>query len=652
MAKKTTAWTAFWMMPVLFAAAAQDPTPPTKADFKDQEQGKDTNVIITASRLDEPTKDAASSNTVIPASDLKRAQQRMVTSALKEVPALDLANTGGLGRTTTVFMRGANSGSTLVLIDGVEANNPISTDRGFDFADLTTDNIERIEVIRGPQSVLYGSDAMGGVINIITRRGKGDLHANLMLEAGSFGTYRGALGASGGNDLVNVAFSASRTQTAGISSAAKDLGNHELDGYRNETLSAKVGFTPASWFDVDVVARGTNAHAEIDNFGGIGGDDPNHVMDTTQWLFLIAPRVRLFNDLWEQTLSFSLTNLVQHDDNPPDAETFGQFSFGDFRSQLVTVDWQNTFFLIAGHSLIVGATFRQESGESTNLFQNFAPPPDVIVDVLPNQTAWIRSAYVQYRAQFWERLTASAGARVDDHKEFGTHGTYRGTLAYLVKESDTKLRGTVGTGFKAPSLFQLFSSFGDPNLEPEESLGWDAGIDQGFLNGKVTASVTYFKNNFTNLIDFDSATSRYNNIGRARTSGVEAAVRLALLKELEIRFSYTFTDTENKDTGDQLLRRAPHKGGVRVLVTPIEALKLNASVLYIGKRKDLDFSTFPAATVTLDDYILVELAASYKIHEHVEVFIRGENLANQKYEEVVGFGVPGPAVYAGGNIDF
>ena len=652
MSKRTLAWTAFWMLPLLVTAVAQDPKPPTKSELKDQEQVKDEDVIITASRLDEPRKDAASSNTVIPGSDLKKAQQRMVVSALKEVPALDLANTGGLGRTTTVFMRGATSGSTLVLIDGVEANNPISTDRGFDFADLTTDNIERIEVIRGPQSVLYGSDAMGGVINIITRRGKGDLHANFMLEAGSFGTYRGAVSASGGNDLVNVAFSASRTQTAGISSAAKDLGNHELDGYRNETVSAKVGITPASWFDVDIVARGMNAHAEIDNFGGAGGDDPNHVMDTTQWLFLVAPRLRLFDNLWEQTLSFSLTNLVSHDDNPPDAETFGAFSFGDFRSQLVTLDWQNTFFLHSVLSLIAGATFRQESGESTNLFQNFTPPPDVIVDVLPNQTAWIRSAYGQIRAHAWDRLTVSAGARVDDHKEFGTHGTYRGTLAYLVKESDTKLRGTVGNGFKAPSLFQLFSSFGDPDLQPEESLGWDAGVDQGFLNGTFTASVTYFKNNFTNLIDFDTATSRYNNIGRARTSGVEAAIRIALLKELEIRLSYTFTDTENKDTGDQLLRRAPHKGGIRVLYSPIEALRLNASVVYIGKRKDLDFSTFPATTATLDDYILVDFAATWRVHEHVEVFIRGENLANQKYEEAVGFGVPGPAVYAGVNLDF
>lgn len=641
-----------WIFSIVFQVVAQDPTPVQDKLDKEKDQAKSQDVVITASRLGEPSKDVASSNTVIPGSDIKQAQQRMVSSALKEVPALDLVNNGGLGRLTTVFMRGANSGGTLVMIDGVEANNPISTDRGFDFADLTTDNIERIEVIRGPQSVLYGSDAMGGVINIITRRGKGDVHANLMLEAGSFGTYRGSVGAGGGSDLANVAFSASRTQTSGISSAAKDLGNHEKDGYRNETLSGKVGLTPASWFDLDLVVRGSSGHAEIDNFGGVGGDDPNHVMDTTQWLFLVAPRLRLFDNFWEQMLAFSLTNLTSHDDNPPDAETFGSFSFGDFRSQLVTLDWQNTLLLSPAHTLVAGLTFRQESGEAVNLFQNFAPPPDVIVDVLSNQTAWIRSAYAQYRLHLWERLTASAGARVDEHKEFGTHGTYRGTLAYLIPELDTKLRGTVGTGFKAPSLYQLFSSFGDPDLKPEESLGWDVGVDQGFAGGTVTASVTYFKNNFRNLIDFDSATSRYNNIGRARTSGVEAALRIALLKEVEVRLSYTFTDTEDKDTGDQLLRRAPHKGALRVLYTPIPAVRLNASIVYVGKRKDLDFSTFPAPTVTLDDYLLLDLAASWRVQEHVDLFIRGENVANQKYEDVRGFGVPGAAVVAGASFDF
>src|SRR5581483_2512459 len=260
-------------------AVAQD-APPAKppadaASQKDQPQPKEKDVIVTASRLDEPSRDVGSDVTVIPASDLKNAQQRMLSTALREVPALDVNQTGGLGGLTSVFMRGANSGQTLVLIDGVIVNDPISTDRGFDFANLTTDNVERVEVLRGPQSVLYGSDAIGGVINVITHRGQGDPHATLTLEGGSFATYRGSAGVSGGSDLVNYSFGASHAQSAGISSAASSLGNTERDGYRNDTFSGRIGVTPAPWFDVDVMARATQSRADEDNGGGAGQDDPN-----------------------------------------------------------------------------------------------------------------------------------------------------------------------------------------------------------------------------------------------------------------------------------------------------------------------------------------------------------------------------------------
>src|SRR5882672_1079925 len=651
---KTAPLIAAWTCCLLLPASAQDPAPkkdappPAREQTSTKDNDKDKDILITASRLDESPRDVASSNTVISSKDLKNGQQRMTASALKEVPALDVVTNGGAGTLTNIFIRGAESGATLVLIDGVEANNPISTDRGYDFTNLTTDNIERIEVIRGPQSVLYGSDAMGGVINIITRRGQGDPHMNFLLEGGSFGTYRGSIAVSGGSDTVNYSFGASRSQTNGISAAAHDLGNHERDGYRNESFSGRVGLTPLPYFDVDFVARGSTANADIDNFGGVGGDDPNHTFNTTQWLFLIAPRLRLFDNIWEQTLSFSLTNLESHDDNPPDAITFGSYSFSTFNSQLVTLDWQNTFNLSPLHNVIVGATFREESGDTSSLFSNAVPPPADFIDVMENQTAWIRSAYAQYRIHLMDRLTATAGARVDDHKEFGTHGTYRGTAAYILQETDTKFRGTVGTGVKAPSLFQLFSSFGTPTLEPEESLGWDACVAQYLEGGTLIASATYFKNNFTNLLDFDSATSKYLNVGRARTSGVETALRMHLVPQVELRLSYTYTKAEDKSTGDPLLRRAPHKAGARVIYSPIEIVHLNLSINYVGNRKDLDFSTFPATTVTLDDYILVELAASWQISEHFEGFIRGENLANQRYEDVRGFGVPGPAVYVGG----
>src|SRR5262245_12350357 len=206
------------------------------AMVQDEPKQKEKDVVITASRLDEAKRDVASDVTVIPSGDLKKAQQRMVTQALREIPAVDVVQNGPLGGQTSVFMRGANSGHTMIMIDGVEANDAISTDRGYNWAHLTSDNIERIEVVRGPQSVLYGSDAMGGVINIITRRGQGDPRANFMVEGGSFSTYRGSAALSGASKTVNYSLGASYAWSKGISSADKDLGNWEKDGYVNKTF--------------------------------------------------------------------------------------------------------------------------------------------------------------------------------------------------------------------------------------------------------------------------------------------------------------------------------------------------------------------------------------------------------------------------------
>jgi vitamin B12 transporter len=620
-------------------------------DPKQKEKEKEKDIVITASRLDESKKDVASDITVIPSGDLKKAQHRMVENALRETPALDVVRNGPFGGRTSVFMRGAGSDQTLVLIDGVEANDAISTGRGFNFGDLTTDNIDRIEVLRGPASVLYGSDAMGGVINIITRRGEGDPRAHFLVEGGSFGTYRGSASVAGGSKLVNYSLGASYATSNGISSADSDLGSRERDGYLNKTYSGMIGLTPEPWLDLDLMVRGTSSRAEIDNGGGSpSNDDGNHIFTTDQWLLRVAPKVRLFDDFWEQTLAFSLTTLDSHDDNPPDADHPGDFIFSVFRSQMVALDWQHTLRLDDANTLIAGAAFREESGEtSTDSMSSLFGPFN---DELRHLSAWIRSGYAQHRIQILQRLILSAGARIDHHREFGSHATYRGTAAYHLEETDTKLRGTIGTGFKSPSLFQLFSSFGDPTLKPEESTGWDVGVDQQFLGRRASASVTYFHNDFKNLIDFNSATFRYSNVGRAETHGVEVEARVKPISPLEVRLTYTFTDTEDKSTGDDLPRRARHRAALRADYAVTDKLGVNASLIYTGRRKDLDFSTFPATTVTLPDYSLINLAASYRIAERLEVFVRVDNVLNRDYQEVIGFGAPGTAAYGGATLEF
>jgi len=452
---------------------------------------------------------------------------------------------------------------------------------------------------------------------------------------------------------VSYSFGASRAQSQGISAADESLGNHEKDGYRNETFSGRITVTPFQNFDIDFVARGTQSHSEIDNGGGAGQDDPNHTLDATQWLMRVAPRLTLFEGLWEQTLGFSVTTSKFDDNNPADPAHGNAVSFSTFSSQLVVLDWQNNFYVHPGHTLTVGLAFEEESGQDSGLSDGAFGP---FAFDFPNQSAWTRSAYAQYRFHAGDRLTLTAGARVDDHEEFGTHATYRGTGAYLFPETSTKIRATIGTGYKAPTLFELFDpTTGDPNLKPEESVGWDAGIDQTLIDGRLTASVTYFRNDFENLIDFDGSippAGRYVNVGRAKTDGVEVGLRLDVLKELVLRLNYTFTDTEDKLTHQDLLRRPRHKANFRADYDLTPEVHLNTSVLYVGRRLDNDFSTFPGTPVTMDDYIVWNLGVAWRITDQIEVFARGENLADMKYQEVFGFGTPGAAGYVGGTFSF
>jgi vitamin B12 transporter len=630
------------ILPALLLSCLLQATPPVPVLAQDKD------VVITASRVEEERRHVASSNTVIDETDLDRAQRRFVLDALREVPALDVVRTGSLGSTTSVFIRGANSEHTLVLIDGIEVHDAASTGRAFDFAHLSADHIGRIEVIRGPQSVLYGSDAIGGVIQLISPLGSGPPRFTLGAEAGSFATYRGHFSASGGSDLVRYSIAGSRLQTAGISSASDRFPeNSERDGYRNSTLGTRVAVTPSDWFQLDLVARYADARAELDNNAGAFGDDPNHLSETRNIAFKVEPRVKLFDGRWEQALAVKLSQTERDTDNLPD-DMNPQMQFSSFDSRIVDLDWQHNFRLHETNLLTFGAEFEEDTMSSSFYSDQFGP----FFTEIRKRTAWTRGAYVQDRIQIGEIFTATAGARIDTHERFGTYGTWRLTGAFTVPCSGTRLRGTVGTGFKAPSLFQLHSSFGNPDLDPEESLGWDVGVDQGLWNDAVVLGATYFRNEFENLINFDLGTNLYGNIGRADSEGGEFTARIRPFDSLEIQLSYTVTVTEDKSTGESLLRRPRHKGGARVTWFMDKTFSATLGAMHIGDREDLDFSTFPSTRVTLDHYWLGHLAVSYRPVPEFEIFGRIENLFDQDYEEALGFGTPGAAGYLGGALHF
>lgn len=601
-------------------------------------------VVVTANRLETPPEKVGSSQTVITREQLDRLQRTTLFDVLRSVPGLNVAQTGGPGSPASVFIRGANSGQTLVLIDGVEVNDPVSANRSFNFADLTTDNIERIEIVRGPQSTLYGSDAIGGVINIITRKGEGKPALSLSVEGGSFNSWRERIWSGGGSDRVNYSLGISRQDTDGISSAAEDQGNTEEDGYENSSVSARVGFTPAENFGVNVIARYTDSSVDLDNFGGAFGDDPNHVGDQTQLVLRTEAELALLDDFWHQKLGISIsdTDRTFHNDFDPAHPT--DMSESTYSGSIFKIDWQHNLHLSEHNTLTLGLETEEEKGDSYFYSESEWGP---YTSVFEEQTARTNGYYIQDSIALDDHWFTTVGVRLDDHDRFGTEFTWRVTSAYLVPETSTTARGSVGTGFKAPSLYQLFSEYGSLDLEPEESLGWDVGLEQACLEGKGSVGATWFANDFDNLLDFDPVNFVYVNIAEAKTQGLEVFATMNVGDNLDLAASYTFTDTEDKTTGDDLLRRARHKFGVNANYRFLDKGNVNLDLVHVGQRFDNDFSTWPASVVELDSYLLANLAGSWDFSDHWQVFARLENLLDEEYEEVRGYGTPGFAGYLG-----
>jgi len=601
-------------------------------------------IVVSATKLETPEEQLGTSSTLLTRQDIELSQKVMVIDLLRTVPGIDIAHNGGPGQTASVFIRGAKSEHTLVLVDGVEVNDPISPGRGFDWAHMATDNIERIEIIRGPQSTLYGSDAIGGVINIITRKGKGKPQFSFSSEYGTYHTYRENASVRGATPVFNYAVSVSRFDTEGVSSARRRDGNREDDAYENTTCSARFGFTPTENFAFDIIVRRSDAYSELDMAGGPGGDDLNYDADNEQFFLRTQGRLFLLDGLWEQKFGVSFTDIDRRTHNDPDSTHPLDVERSSYDGEILKFDWQHNFYVHETNTITVGAETEEERGRSHYASDGAWGP---YTSDFRTRTARNNGYYVQDQIKLWDCFFTTIGGRIDDHEKFGTETTYRIASAYLVRSTGTKFKASYGTGFKAPTLFQLYSMYGDTSLDPEKSRGWDAGVEQKLCNDRVVLGATYFHNRFTNLIDYNSATWKYENIGNARTRGVELTASVRPVERLTVRGSYTYTHAEDLDTGFDLLRRAKSKVGVDASYRLTEKATVNCGFAYIGKRKDMDFSTWPASRTSLDSYVLVNAGASYDVTKNVTVFGRIENMFNEKYEEVLGYGTPGFGIFTG-----
>lgn len=614
-------------------------------------------IVVTATRDELPIEQVGSSITVITAKQIEQQQQQTVADALRMVPGLDVVRSGGAGQTASVFMRGADSRHTLVLIDGVELNDPSTTGGEYHFGFLTTDNIERIEVLRGPQSTLYGSHAIGGVINIITKRGSGRPTGFVSAEGGSLSTAKESVGISGGTDLANYSLTLSRLDSSGISAAASSAGNSEADGYQNTTVAARLGITPTQHGDIDISLRYTRSRNEADNGNGAGADDPNRVMRTKELQFRTQGTLLLFDDRWEQKLGVSLNDLTRSDDNDRDAVHPLDFQRSEYQGQTLKFDWQHTLRLHTTNTLLIGAETKEEKAQSQFYSESSWGP---YTSNWAEQSARTNGIYLQDQLKLWDAWFSTAGVRIDDHDRFGSKVTYRFTSAYQFKQTGTRLKGSYGTGFKAPSLYQMYDpANGNLNLKPEKSTGWDVGIEQALLNQQLQLGVTYFRNEYEQLIDWELVdpvwfSGMYKNVAKASSEGVELTASYQPIDSVQLRAGYTYNLTRNKQTGEELLRRPKHKLSAAINYRFLGKGNLNLGLLYVGSRDDLTFDpgTYAQQTVTLKGYTLVNLAASYDVTNNLQLFGRVDNLLDREYEEVLGYGTPGIGAYAGLKVSF
>lgn len=615
-------------------------------------------VVVSATKTPVLKRHLNSPVEVITEEEIQRRNIKTIPDALRLSQGLAVFSNGGPGTNTTIRMRGGSTSQMLVVIDGTIMNS--GTTGAFNFSNLTVDNIEKIEVLRGAQSTLWGSDAMGGVIHITTKRGRGAPKANAFIEYGSFNSIREGGGLSGQHGPVDFSLSLSRWDFSGFSTINHRRGAVEGDSYRNWTASANFGVALPKEGRLSFQFRWMNGDIDLDNSSTFGGGpfDVFKLKTTDREFIYSATYVQPITLWWDQQLTLARTDLTS-DTQPGTLErsvVTGAFSpASPFNDTIITnqtnrLEWQHNFHLGEAWLVTAGYQFREAQGVNVGQFDRKA---------LSSHAGF---ANVQFN--MWDRFFATAGLRHEAHNTFGDATTYQVTGGYTIKETGTKLRASYATGFRVPSINEsFFPNFGNPNLEPEKNQALDVGIDQHLFGDRLTVGVGYFWNRYRQLIStvFDpvecAGLSPFGfcaqNIGSAKTQGWEANARLVLaeglpfIKLLDLQGQYTYTLTRDLETGDRLPRWPVHQGSLVLTYQPYEPLILTASFRYVGARFNTTGNQQP-----LPDFHVVNVAASYAFTSSIQGYVRAENVLNRDYEEILFFNTPVRSVYGGVRVSF
>ncbi len=641
---------AAWSGPARAQTSADDPPAPDIELDAAASNGDDTEpafvldpTIVSATPVPQAQSTLGSSVTVIGAAELAERGITDVRDALEIAPGTHVGQTGTRGSLASLFLRGGESDFTLVLIDGVPVNQ---VGGFFDFGRLTLDDVERIEVLRGAQSALYGSEAMSGVVNIITKRGDGPPTWSWDAAAGTRHTYRTTGTFSGGSDRGHYRVTVSRHSTTNRQ-RLKD------DAFRQYTLSGRAGFRPVDDVELEGTFRVENVDRENPGQHSRPGfiEDRNDHTDDDQVL-LGGTVTHHLRDWWEHRVQVSFFREELANDDPSQENPPGALASTDFitteslvKTERTLVDYRHSVTLLEDHIATVGVSYEQEWARITRL----APPfPAGFGNSHLSRTIENRAVYAQLQATFLDdTLHLQAGVRHDNNSFFDEETSPRVAGSYRVEQTDSRVHASWGRGIKTPNLFEMLSP-GGLNLEAEETDHWDVGVEQRLWDDRLVLDVTYFAQDIDNIVEFQSVFPfGVDNGGEVETKGIEVSGTARLRPDLLAYLAYTYLETERKSpprfprvgNGQSLDRRPKHQATARVTYRP-DPWSATVDVRYVGDSNEpdaFDPFTFASLPVENEDYWLVNLSGAYQVNDHLELYSVLTNLLNDNYENVFGF---------------
>lgn len=609
----------------------------------DQTNSRLEETVVTANRVETSLREIGSSVSILTEADLDSRGMTNLADALRTLPAINVSNSGGVGRNTALRIRGEENYRTLVLIDGVDISDPTGTQISPDMSQLVSHGIERVEVLRGPQGMMYGADA-GGVVAITSKRGKDALSGGLGLEAGRFGTTEVAANLGGTSGMFDYALQASDFETDGFNSQVGDAVDADDDGYENTTIHGNLGAQLNEALRLEFTARNVDSQADFDSCNGPYASCPSDSgqLSTSEYeQSIYRASIDLNLDALAQSLSYSINEVDK-------VSIQGTYSPYEVDGSIEQIQYLLSANVTENGSLVAGIDYEEQELTSSSS------------DLEQDQTG----VFVEWQQSLSKATFFTAGVRQDDNSEYGNNTSYRATVAHIIpvmSSDELKLKSSYGTGFRAPSPFEVAENNApwamppatDQELKEETSEGVDLGIEYHMANGSYVELV-YFQTEIEDEIYYDLATfSGYlQATGTAESKGVEFSTEVPVSDNLRVIFNYTYNETEKAD-GSTRVRRPEQLANLALRFTSDnDKLRISADVRTVKDTEDEISDGITRSRVALDDYTVLDFTVAYQLTDNVELYSRVENALDEDYEEVTDYNTAGAAAYGGVRLQF